>query len=524
MMKFSKRLAMCLALSLVFVFVSFGNGQKEAPKSSGGKLDISYWIIMEPNLAQMVTTFADRPFWKQVMDRTNTDIKFIHPALGQETEQFNLMIASGDYPDLLDWNWTNYPGGPEKAISDKVIIPLNDLIDANAPNYKAILAKYPEADRQAKTDKGTYYSFGRLMVDPINQTYIGLIIRNDWLQDLGLQVPTTIGEWHDVLKAFKDKEGAAAPLTLYPWHLREKGESYPFIGAYGITGSFYQVDGKVGYGPIQPQFKQFLTTFNQWYKEGLIDPEFIVNDANTYDYKITTGKSGAFIGYTSGHLGRLSSLMKAKDPTVSLVGAPYPSLVKGDTPKIGNRGPVYQPISLAISTDCKDPAAVVKFIDYLYSEKGTLLSNFGIEGESFVMKDGKPVLTDLITGNKDHNLQTMLLMYTQAIGAAPLLASPELRAQMNFLPEMTDAMMNKWSNSNNEYGMPANITPTPEESGVISSIMTEINTYQDEMVLKFILGIEPLDKFEAFTSRIKTMGIDKAVAIKQASLDRYNNR
>ena len=90
-------------------------------------------------------------------------IEFIHPALGQEAEQFNLMIASRDLPDLVEYNWVNYQGGVQKAIDDGVIIKLNDYIDQYAPNFKKTVSDGSKLskiyDKGSKTDEGNYFAF-----------------------------------------------------------------------------------------------------------------------------------------------------------------------------------------------------------------------------------------------------------------------------------------------------------------------------------------------------------------------------
>ncbi|MNI78179.1 hypothetical protein D3C73_1345300 [compost metagenome] len=68
------------------------------------------------------------------------------------------------------------------------------------------------------------------------------------------------------------------------------------------------------------------------------------------------------------------------------------------------------------------------------------------------------------------------------------------------------------------------VTPTKEESSKFASIMTDINTYRDEMFLKFIMGVEPIDNFDKYVKKIQSMGIEEALVIQQAALDRYNKR
>ena len=102
-------------------------------------------------------------------------------------------------------------------------------------------------------------------------------MRADWLEELNMDVPETIDDWHEMLVAFRDEMGADVPLIL-PKSGRS-GNSI-FVSAFGVGSGFYQVDGKVQFGPIQDGFKEYLTLMNQWYNEGLLDPDFAATSSD----------------------------------------------------------------------------------------------------------------------------------------------------------------------------------------------------------------------------------------------------
>lgn len=204
-----------------------GSGGKDPAKGQAG-LGSSYplqttegltsWESLNNNATTFAPNLTDLPFGKQLEKETGVKVKYIHPSDNQTKEQFNLMIASNELPDTVEYDWTgrsagSYPGGPEKAIADKVIVPLNDIIDKYAPNLKKKLQADKELDKMIKTDSGKYYVFPMIR-NPSGLVFRGPIIRKDWLDDLGLQMPTTVDEWETVLKAFKEKKGATAPLSV----------------------------------------------------------------------------------------------------------------------------------------------------------------------------------------------------------------------------------------------------------------------------------------------------------------------
>ncbi|CAG7644392.1 extracellular solute-binding protein [Paenibacillus allorhizosphaerae] len=535
----SKKKTISIAVSVVLASTgllaacSKDNTAGNAPKSSATPLSeagkypvntqetITSWEQINTNLTTFVPNLADSPFGKQLEKETGVKVKYAHPADGQSKEQFNLLIGSNNLTDVIEYDWNNaYPGGPEKAMADKVILPLNDLIDKQAPNLKKILQQDKELDKMLKTDSGKYYVFP--MIRPDNGlVFRGPMIRKDWLDELKLPVPTTIDEWYTVLKAFKEKKGASAPFTAQ--YSNELNIQDAFIGAFRTANRYYIDDqGKVKYGPIDPQFKEALALLRKWYAEGLIDKDFALNtDSKALDNKMMSDASGATVGLLSGGMGRWMEAGKKKDPKYQLVAAPYPTLKKGERAFIGQRDFKYNPAaSKAVTTAAKNPELAVKWLDYAYSEKGSLLFNFGVEGESYAMKNGTPTFTDKITKDPKYNLQQMVSQYTKPNG--PFLGDP--RKNFNTFPEQDEAIKIWEQTDAARHVLPLFITPTVEESKEVAKINTAIASYKEEMFVKFVMGKEPIEKFDEYAKRIKEMGSDKVTKIYQDAYDRYNKR
>lgn len=486
---------------------------------------LTSWEGLNDNATTFAPNLADLPFGKQLEKETGVKVKYTHPANNQSKEQFNLMIASNELPDMIEYDWTgrsagSYPGGPEKAIADKVIVPLNDLIDKHAPNLKKKLQADKELDKMIKTDSGKYYAFPQIR-NPSGLVFRGPIIRKDWLDELGLPMPTTIDEWETVLKAFKEKKGATAPLSVtYVNGNLEMRDA--FIGAYKTSNSFYLDDqGKVKYGPIDPQYKDALALLRKWYAEGLFDKDFALTDGKALDTKVLGGQTGATVGLLSGGLGRWLDTMKSKDPKFNVVAAPYPTLKKGEKPFIGHRDFKYAPGgSKAITASAKNPELVVKWLDYAYSEKGGLLYNFGIEGDSYTMDKGVPKYTDKIMKNEKYNLQQMVAQYTKPNGPY----EADERRSWNAYKQQDEAPAIWGATDAEKHTIPLFLTPTIEESKELGKIINDVTNYKEEMFVKFVVGKEPLDSYDTYVAQIKKLGIERAVQIYQEALARYNKR
>ena len=151
---------------------------------SDGSVTLTYWT---GNIAiETDKTMGDTPFYQDLEARTGVKIVFQHPPLGQETEQFNLMISSNSLADLIETNWLGFPGGPEKALADDVIINLNDIVANTAVNLKAYLDANSAVDKLVRTDSGNYYVFPFIRGDDLLMVSFGPHVRMDWLSDLGM--------------------------------------------------------------------------------------------------------------------------------------------------------------------------------------------------------------------------------------------------------------------------------------------------------------------------------------------------
>jgi len=483
---------------------------------------LSYWSELNGNASSVKARFENVPFFQEWQQRTGVKLTFIQPPANQATEAFNVMIASEQLPDMIEYEWNKFPGGPEKAIKDGVIFRLNEVLEQFAPNLMAYLAKHPELDQEIRTADGSYYFFPFIQADDKLRTYQGPLIRKDWLDELELDVPTTISDWEIVLRAFKEQKGVVAPLTFLGLPSPLFGvENGAFIGAFGIKKGFYIEEGQVMFGPMEEGYKAFLTLFRDWYGEGLIDRNIATVDSKTQDVSMVTGRSGASIWNIGAGIGTWLPYMREENEEVKIVPTPYPVLNKGDRPKFGQYNPAIGASGkVAISAKSDNIEAAVRMLDYGYGPEGHMLFNFGIEGKSYVMKDGYPYYTDLILNNADKLAPSQALaMYTRASYYGPFAQDVRYLEQYYLMPEQQEAFTIWGDTDAILYTLP--VTPkTEQENSVLFSIMQNVNTYVDEMSIKFILGIEPIEAFDQYVKQLKTLNIEKAIEIHQTALDR----
>ena len=485
-------------------------------------ITLTYWVDLSNNMRSNFTTMANTPYGKALMEKTGIKIQFIHPPAGTANEQFNLMIASGDLPDIIERPWGLYPGGPEKTLADGILLKLNDLFAGYSPNLTTYLEAHPEYDRMIRLDDGSYLVYPFIRGDPGLLAGNGLMIRQDWLDDLGLSMPQTINEWHTVLTAFKERKKSTAALSF------EFGPYMgwlPFITAFNVMRNMYVGDdNRVHYGQAEEGYRLFLTTFAQWYREGLIDPDLPTLQQLQVTSKITSGVSGASCGALGSRMGAWIPSGRATNPRFNLVAAPPPSLAEGQKPEYvpGMIGAGYT--GAAITTACKYPDIAARLLDWGYSEEGFLFNNFGTEGISYRMRNDIPVFTEEVTHNaKGWPPAQALAAYARSQESGPFVQDIRYYEQYMSLPEQKNALK-VWASENiSRHSLPP-ITPTQQEVTQYARIMNEINTYVAEMEVKFIIGTESLVNWNNYINTIKRMGIDRALEIQNAALARYNSR
>ena len=497
---------------------------KDDPKETSiypleGNPKLTYWVGLASNVTSFATNFSELPFRQNMEKATGIQVEYIHPPAGQELETLNVLLASGDYPDIIEYAWPGYPGGVMKLFNDGVMHELIDLMGQYAPNINAYYEANPEIARQVKSDDGKFYLVPFIRGSKELRHTSGPVLRSDWLTAAGLEAPKTTAEWETVLTAFKEQQDCSAPFTGSLDHIRRV-----FISAFDIGQDFYPDNNIVKYGPAEDGYKEFLTTMADWYAKGLVDPNLATVDRTIQDSNMTTGKGGSTYAAGGGQMGPYISTAQTENPEYNLVSTTFPTKNTGEKPKFMNSFEFTSNGHAIITTSCENLEVAMRFLDYARSEEGYTLYNFGVEGESFNYVDGIPTYSDLIMKNPDGlSVAQAMSKYCLANVNEPFTQALEYIQQYYETSQQKQALVN-WSDSDENTSVLPPITFTPEESAEIAKIMSEINTYRDEMTMKIIMGSEPVSNVDVFQTTIKSMNIDRVIALYQETLDRYYAR
>jgi len=530
-----------LVLSLCMIIGVFASCSKDDVNlSEAGKF--TYWASLYSSSAQTLSSYSEMLMYQEMAKATGLEVEFIHPSKGSTgTEAFQILIASGDYPDMIEYSWGSYTGGPDQAINDGVIISLNEYMKDYAPNYYDYMegekgkAKDYLYKKQTITLNGNYYGFNNLAIGTY-RSFGGIYIRKDMLDKWGVNIPVTIDDWTELFKVAK-KNGVATPFTTTRGSLGVDAVN-AYNVAWDVSNNFYVDGDTIKYGPLEKNYKKYIKQMHDWSKAGYIDPDFITNDSNSVFGKITNGSSIAAFGYVGSAMGVLIPAMEDRgDTEFKLAACPYPVLKEGDSTRFLNLMAESSSPTIAISTQCgaedeERVKAAVKWCDYLYSEEGSILSNFGVEGETYTIEkdeNGEEHFryTDKILDHEKigaHSIDAALFHFFRVGNAPGISQHPDYLDGYYQYQDQKDAIV-KWNetiDAAKKTYFPSSISFTEEESAKIATIKASTAaTNLSAGILDIIMGRKSIDEYDALIKAAKKAGYSEMVEIYQNAYDRY---
>ena len=495
------------------------------PDLKGEKFTI--WHQLTGGNAQATNDLGEYKAIQELEKKLNCEIEFVHPPVGQEQDNFTILMADTELPDMIFCSGIDnyYPGGVEMAYKDGVLFDYTDIIsEETTPNFYKMINEDPELKKMVSDDEGRIIRLGAKLVgsDESDLFFSGLLVRSDYLEQAGMEVPTTIDEWTTLFEKMK-VNGVEYPLSL----AGDNGmggffDSNVFSSAYGISaGNFYKGEnGKITYGPYEDAYKDYLTQLNEWFEAGYINPDFTTQKEADVMSQAADDKVGSMYMHLYTYGANYYLTTEESNPEKALVPAPVPTLNKGD------ELPALRPSSKSlgdykyITADAKNPSACMALLDALYLEEIDRLMAYGIEGVGYEMQDGVPVQ---IPVSMDADKETLLSQppqqwHTQEDRDLDYILTKKYNKGSQ------DEALTLWKEQSTDQTLSNFILFNTEESEVKKTYQTDIETYVKEMALKFIMGQESLDSFATYQENLKNMHVEELIAAYQAATDRYEAR
>jgi putative aldouronate transport system substrate-binding protein len=488
---------------------------------SDGSTQLTYWYSYPPFVPNFLDDVSDKEIYRAIDEAVGVDIKVVGYSLVNASEQFQLMIASQDYTDIIYGFGSNYSGSVEGAVEDDIIVDLSDKLEEYAPDYANYMLQDEEVNLAVHTDAGYVPSFCGIN-DENRSVNGGLIIRQDYLDALGLDMPTTYDQLEDVLTAFKNELNVPAPYWSNP-----SGYIVEMTAGYDLSPGFYVQDDEVKYGFYEDSFYDYLEMMNRWYSEGLLYSDFAAQ-SSMQQFPESDMVNNNEVGVWFNSLNEMTAYdnTTSTDPNFSITGLPVPAATEGATThfatitsKVDTTGGNF------ISTNCKDVELAMAWCNYWYTEEGTLLANYGIEGETWnYNENGEPQFTDMVVNNPDLAFDIAISVYCEFNGGGYYVLNA--KTDSNYNEVQLTARENWTENTDTAYNYPAYASLNAEESVVYSDCIEDVTTYVEELVLKFITGGTELtpESFAEYQETMKSLGIEDCIEVYQSAYDRYLER
>ncbi|WP_348619737.1 ABC transporter substrate-binding protein [Paenibacillus polymyxa] len=474
--------------------------------------------------AALAPDYSKMEIFKRLEKQTNVKIGWENIPDTDFAEKKNLLLASGDLPDAFygagftDYELINYG-------KDGTIIPLENLIDKYAPNLKALLDRRPDIKLAITAPDGHIYGLPSWEENKLDTNPFFHVINKNWLDKLGLKVPQTLDEYTQALIAFKTKDpngnGKADEIPLSFMHMQWCSDIAGIFGAFGIPDNLeHRIvrEGKVIFTASQPQYKEALKYIHDnWYKQGLIDPESFTQDAAQYLAKGKTPDEtlGSYVWW---------EVEEVVGPERSKDYALLPPLKgpNGDQMIGRNNGGGPGRGSFVITKENRYPAMTMRWIDQQYDPYMAAQIHWGPLDVVFKKDEkGKLVNLPLPKGVSAGEFRQKVAPGTGNPGVITFddfgkVVDMEPRAQKRaeYLEKYYTPYMKK-----ENY---PSIFFEPDELDKINRIEPELVKYVNTQRGKFIVDGEVDEKWDSYVKTLEKMGLNELMEIYQKGLDRYN--
>ena len=482
----------------------------------------------------------------------DTGIEFDWQAIPSEgaQEKINLMLASGEeLPDVF-WNFGDGKSGNivVQYADQDIFLPTEGLINEYMPNLKKILDDSENYWSEITAPDGHTYGF------PYIEEMYGLVltggpllINKTWLDEVGKEVPTTVDEWVDCLKAFRDGgdlngNGAADEIPMATWFgatdtFGSYNMFYRFTGAFGCADSYCGgnayadhlrlIDGKVTFTAQDEAFRKTAEYFNMLYNEGLIwNGSFEADESASYKsslIKEDVARIGCFGTWTDQEITNL-------DVHDEYVAIPRLQGEAGMTGFENNYSELQDSSNTAITTTCKFPHVIAKFVDYMVGDPAiSIQSNWGAEGYNYV-KDDNGILRTPLDEQGRYVAQTEYTNFGEA-----RVNSTTCRGSMIVLDEYYETVAgyaydavqlleNQKTNGKEDIMAENDTIPrvmmTTDELSRLAQIQPTISDIVDRYINQWVTGGVTDDNWNAYLGELQSAGVEELVSIYQSAVDR----
>jgi putative aldouronate transport system substrate-binding protein len=465
-----------LMFALAVVSMSFAGGQGEAATTEQ-PITLTVWSPSNVEAFPAGMDENENPIIEFLEEESGYDLNWMIGPQENATAKVSLMLASGDTPDLMS------PVGKAmygELVNQRLLLALDDLLE-NEGSFFQTSDAVPNELWLAARYQGALYGIPQ---EGSVQANGGPLVRQDWLDELGLEQPTTVDDFYQVLTAFKNQYPDSIPMTGDAYSVR--GGISPFAGAFNSAATYMELDGEVVDTRVTDDRREFLAFLAQLVQEGLLDQEYVINKGKNINEKVVSGSVGLFSSAPWG-LRDLLPAFEEKNP-----GGEYsiiaPAVDENGLAGVLERRPVRG--FAVIPADAEYPSDAMKFLaDYASSDDIQDFVSYGIEGEHFTVNEEG--LKQVLPAGEERKFNIYYVIWNTP-------AAHLVRAKLKgFWPTYEPFF---------KYSLYKEITtyapPLPE----VEEVKTPIADLTEEMFDKIIVGALPISAFDDYVDQWEQLG------------------
>ena len=538
-----KTTACVLAAGLAASMAACGSSKKEEKAEKGvANTDTSQteFDIMG-GISALSKGYEDNEVLNKLQDEAGIKIKW-NVMSDSLSEQVNVRIAGGELPDAFmgvgfnNYDLTNYG-------SDGTFIDLTPyLTEEYMPNLTKILEENPDIKSAITMSDGCIY--GLPAGEKMGTAGIGIytipqfsMINKAWLDDLGMEVPTTLDELHEALTAFKENDMSAK------YYGNDAGSTIPmstgfdqwcwgqniFYAGFGFTNWPNDVindlvltpEGKVDFVCASENYRDALTYFHDWYAEGLMDKEMF----SQTDTQLISKCSQGYVGVATWWY--IEELMG--DYAEDYVFLPILDGPDGSHNVTVRTGGATNSGNLSITSECESPANLLKFFDQWYAPENVMQLQYGPIGTYFTEQDEAGVwqsITDEQAKEKFGKSAGELKSEFEVYGPKLILSdyySSTFKMEDRAIERLTDLNEFWMPYVDSTVTYPVDCVFTEEELDTIDMYKADFESIVAEQEGLWLKEGGPSDKeWDAYVAKLKeTCGMEELLEVYQAAYDRY---
>lgn len=386
-----KKISLLLVLMLLFTqpAMALTVSDENTFPLADEKVTLTIWAAKQDNRDYencLMTTWLE--------ETMNIDIQWeLHSSSEDANTKLNLMLANGEYPDILLGTWFT-PTQIAMCIEAGAALPLNDLIATQGYNYRQVLEQNPGYEKMLTANDGNIYTFMYTDSGVHKASEYKMWYRPDWLETLGMEVPTTTQEFKDYLIAIRDNDvnGNGDPsdeIPLIGFYNGRKSDPICFLmNPFELyTDNYYYItdEGEIHFSAITDGWREGLKYIADLYAEGLIDESTYVQDQTQFQSLLNKKTEDAIVGtfpyWFQGALIDTTTLNWTDyEPMAPIEG---PTGLRQSAARFGGN---FNLVGM-ISTQCEHPEIAFKLLDFMIGEEGTYFGMYGVEGISYEWVD-----------------------------------------------------------------------------------------------------------------------------------------